>query len=155
MKKTMNKIMTILIIAVGVSSVAFGQTKMAKNGDNSAQAQIVALEKASWQEWKNKNSAWFQTNLTEDFLSVHNDGVTDKAQTVKSIAADCEVKSFSLDNFKFVMLDKNAALLNYAAMQDAVCSGKTIPSKVLESVVYVKRGGKWLQALYTEIPAAQ
>ncbi len=30
---------------------------------------------------------------------------------------------------------------------------QSLPS--LESVVYVKRGGKWLQALYTEIPAAQ
>ncbi len=155
MKKTMNKIMMILMIAIGVSSVAFGQTKMAKNGDNSAQAQIVALEKASWQEWKNKNSAWFQTNLTEDFLSVHNDGVTDKAQTVKSIAADCEVKSFSLDNFKFVMLTKDSAMMTYTAMQDAVCSGKPIPLHVLPTVVYVKRGGKWLQALYTEIPLAQ
>lgn len=149
----MKKIMMILMITMGISSVAFGQTKTSK--DPKVEARIIALEKASWQEWKNKNSTWFQTNLTEDFLSVHNDGVTDKAQTVKSIAADCEVKSFSLDNFKFVMLDKNATLLNYAAMQDAVCSGKAIPANVRVSVAYVRRGGKWLQALYTEIPVAQ
>ena len=149
----MKKIMMILMIALGVSSVAYGQTKMPK--DSKVEAQIIALEKASWQEWKNKNSTWFQTNLSEDFLSVHNDGVTDKAKTVKSIAADCEVKSFSLDNFKFVMLTKYSAMMTYTAMQDAVCSGKAIPSKVLPTVVYVKRGGKWLQALYTETPAAQ
>lgn len=149
----MKKIMMILMIAIAVSSVAFGQTNMSK--DSKVEAQIIALEKASWEEWKNKNSQWFQTNLSEDFLSVHNDGVTNKAQTVKSIAADCEVKSFSLDNFKFVMLTKDSAMITYTAMQDAVCNGKTIPSKVLESVVYVKRGGKWLQALYAEIPAAQ
>ncbi len=149
----MKKLMVILMIAIGVSSVAFGQTKMSK--DSKVEAQVVALEKQSWQEWKNKNSAWFQTNLTEDFLSVHNDGVMDKAKMVKSIAADCEVKSFSLDNFKFVMLTKDSAMMTYTAMQDAVCNGKTIPSKVLESVVYVRRGGKCLQALYTEIPVAQ
>ncbi len=151
----MKKIFMILMIAIGVSSVAFGQTKMSKNADNSVQAQVVALEKQSWEEWKNKNSAWFQTYLTEDFLNVHNDGVTDKAQTVKSIATDCDVKSYSLDNFKFVMLDKNVALLNYTAMQDAVCSGKTIPANVRVSVVYVKRGGKWLEALYMETPTVQ
>ena len=88
-------------------------------------------------------------------MSVHNDGVMNKAQMVKSIAADCEVKSFSYDDFKFVMLNKDTAMVTYTAMQDAVCSGKTIPAKVLETAVYVRRGGKWLQALYTEIPAAQ
>ncbi len=149
----MKRMLIIVVIAVAASSVAYGQTKMPK--DSKVEAQIVALEKQSWQEWKNKNSAWFQTYLTEDFLSVHNDGVMNKAQMVKSIAADCEVKSFSYDNFKFVMLTKDSAMMTYTAMQDAVCNGKTIPSKVLESVVYVKRGGKWLQALYTEIPAAQ
>lgn len=148
----MKKIMMVLMIAIGVSSVALGQTKMSKNADNSVQTQVVALEKQSWEEWKKKNSAWFQTYLTEDFLSVHNDGVEDKAQAVKSIAADCEVKSYSLDNLKFVMLNKEAALLNYTAMQDAVCSGNTIPANVRVAVVYVKRGGKWLQALYTETP---
>ncbi len=151
----MKKIMMILMIVIGVSSLASGQTKMSKNADNSVQAQIVALEKQSWQEWKNKNSAWFQTNLSEDFLSVHNDGVINKAQIVKAIASDCEVKSFSLNNFKFVMLNKDTAMMTYTAMQDAVCSGKTIPANVRVSVAYVKRGGKWLQALYTEIPAAQ
>ena len=149
----MKKIMMILMIAVGVSSVAFGQTKMSK--DSKVEAQIVALEKQSWQEWKNKNSQWFQTNLSEEFLGVHDFGVGDKAATVKSIAADCDVKSFSFDSFKFVMLNKDAALLNYAATQEAVCSGTTLPANVRVSAVYVRRGGKWLQALYTEIPAAK
>ncbi len=117
------------------------------------EAQIVALEKASWQEWKNKKSHWFQTNLSDDFIAVHHDGVTNKVQTVKSIAADCDVKGFTFDNFKFVMLTKDSALLNYSATQDAVCSGTAMPSNVLVSAVYVKRGGKWLQALYTEVAA--
>ena len=68
---------------------------------------------------------------------------------------DCEVKSFSFDNFKFVMLDENAALLTYTAMQDAVCNGETIPAKVRASVNYVKRGGKWLEAFYMETPITQ
>lgn len=148
----MKKIMMILMIAV-TASAAMAQTKMSK--DSKVEAQIIALEKASWQEWKNKNSQWFQTNLTEEFLGVHDFGVDGKAAVVKSIAADCDVKSFSFDNFKFVMLNKDAALLNYAATQDAVCSGNPMPTNVRVSAVYVKRGSKWLQALYTEIPAAK
>ena len=146
----MKKTITLLVIAIAASSAAFGQTKMAN--DPKAEAQIIALEKAGWGAWKNKNAAWFQTNITEDFVMVNADGVTNKAQVLKSTPTDCEVKSFSLDNFKFVMLDKDAALLTYTAMQDAVCNGKTIPAQVRASVNYVKRGGKWLEAFYMETP---
>ncbi len=149
----MKKLMMILMIAIGVSSVAYGQTKMSK--DSEVEAQIIALEKAGWEAWKNKNSAWYQTNLTEDYLLVNSEGVNNKSQTVKSIAGECEVKSYSLDNFKFVMLDKNTALLTYTGMQDAVCNGKTIPATVRSSAVYVRRGGKWLEALYMETPTVK
>ena len=149
----MKKIMMILMIAIGISSVAFGQTKMSK--DSKTEAQIIALEKAGWEAWKNKNGGWFQTNLTDDYLLVNSEGVSDKAQVIKSTATDCEVKSYSLDNFRFVMTGKDSALMTYTAMQDGVCSGKTIPAKVRASVVYVRRGGKWLEALYMETPATQ
>ncbi|MEP6903122.1 MAG: hypothetical protein ABJA66_15325, partial [Actinomycetota bacterium] len=104
MKKTTNKIMMILMIAIGVSSVAFGQTKMSK--DSKVEAQIVALEKAGWEAWKNKNAAWFQNNVAEEFLGINSEGISNKEQVVKSTPTDCDVKSYSLDNFKFVMLSK-------------------------------------------------
>ncbi len=143
----------ILMIAIGVSSVAFGQTKMSK--DSKVEAQIIALEKAGWEAWKNKDSSWTRDNVTEEFLLVNSEGVSNKAQVVKTTGTDCEVKSFSLDNYKFVTLDKDSVLMTYTAMQDGVCGGKTIPPKVRASVVYVRRGGKWLEALYMETPTVQ
>ncbi len=149
----MKKLMMILMIAIGVSSVAFGQTKMSK--DNSVKTQLIALEKQSWEEWKNKNGGFFQTLLTDEAVNVGVGGLSNKSQIVKSTSSDCDVKSFSVDNFKVVMLDKNVALLTYAAIQDGVCGGRTIPAKVFASSVYVKRGGKWLNAFYQETPPAQ
>lgn len=43
----MRKLLLILLIAVSVSSIAFGQTKMPQN--SKAAAQIIAIEKAGWQ----------------------------------------------------------------------------------------------------------
>ena len=149
----MKKIIMILMIAVAATSAAFGQTKMSK--DSKVEAQVIALEKAGWEAWKNKNGGWFQTNLTDDYLLVNSEGVNNKSEVVKSTASDCEVKSYSLDNFKFVMLNKDAALITYTGMQNAVCGGKTLPTNVNSSAVYVRRGGKWLEALYTETPKAQ
>ncbi len=146
----MKKTIMFLMIAIGISSVTFGQTKM--SNDPKVEAQIVALEKAGWEAWKNKNASWFQANLADEALQVGGAGVLNKSQIVKTAGTDCEVRSFSLDNFKFLMLDKNSALITFTGMQDGVCGGKTIPAKVYSTSVYVKRGGKWLNALYTETP---
>lgn len=149
----MKRILIIMVIAIAASSIALGQTKMSK--DDTVEAQVIALEKASWEAWKNKDGKWFQAHLTEDVLHVNSGGVTNKAQIIKSVATDCEVKSYSQDNFKFVMLDKNSALITFTGMQDGVCSGKALPSTVRASAVYVKRGGKWLNAFYMKTLAAQ
>jgi len=147
----MKKMIVVILIAAGAFSFAFGQTKKA----NAVETQIIALEKAGWEAWKNKDATWIRDNVTEEFLLVNSESVSTKAQVVKSTATDCDVKSYSLDNFKFVVLDKDSVLLTYTAMQDGVCNGKPIPANVRASVVYVKRGSKWLEALYMETPAVQ
>jgi len=149
----MKKVMVILMIVNSVSSFAFSQTKMSDNPK--AEAQIIALEKAGWQAWKDKNVDWYKKNTTKDFLMVLAEGTRNKADVLKATATECAVKSFSLADFKCVMLNESAALLTYTAMQDAVCGGKTSAPKVRASVNYVKRGGKWLEAFYMETPVAQ
>jgi len=149
----MKKMIMVILIAIAASSLAFGQTKMPN--DSKVEAQIIGLEKAGWEAWKNKDGSWTRDNVTEEFLLVNSEGVSNKTQVVNATATDCEVKSYSLDNFKFVTLDKDAVLMTYTAKQDGVCSGKPIPANVRASVVYVKRGGKWLEALYMETPTVQ
>ena len=149
----MKKMIMILAIAIGALSFAFGQTKTAN--DSKLKGQIIALETAGWEAWKNKDSSWTRDNVTAEFLLINSDGVSNKAQVIKATATDCEIKGYSLDNFNFVTLDKDSVLMTYTAKQDGVCNGKTIPANVRASVVYVKRGGKWLESLYMETPTAQ
>jgi len=149
----LKKLIMILAIAIGTLSIAFGQTKIAN--DSKLKGQIIALETAGWEAWKNKDSSWTRDNVTAEFLLINSDGVSNKAQVIKATATDCEVKGYSLDNFNFVTLDKDSVLMTYTAKQDGVCNGKTIPANVRASVVYVKRGAKWLESLYMETPTAQ
>jgi hypothetical protein len=149
----MKKIAIVVVIGLAALTLSFGQTKM--TNDSKLEAQIIALEKVGWEAWKNKDASWTRDNVTEEFLSVNSESVSNKTQVIKSTATDCEVKSYSLDSFKFVALDKASVVLTYTAMQDGMCNGKPIPAKVRASVVYVKRGSKWLEALYMETPTAQ
>lgn len=149
MKKSLN----ILIIVLIFNTTSFGQKIILK--DAKLESKIVALEKSGWNAWKNKDAEWFKTNTTEEFLSINSEGISNKAQVVKSTSIDCNVNSFLLDNFKFVILNENAVLLIYTAMQAGECGGKKLTTKIRASVNYVKRNGKWLEALYMETAITQ
>ncbi len=147
------KKLILLIAALHIFTTVFCQTKISK--DAKLKAQIIALEKAGWDAWKNNNSTWFKTNTTEECVWINAEGITDKAQMIKSTQTDCNVKTVSLDNFKFVILNENTVLLTYVAMQDGYCGDKKLTEKIRASVNYVNRGGKWLEAFYMETPLIQ
>jgi hypothetical protein len=143
----------ILMMAICASSVSISQRKIPEN--TKLKTQIIALEQAGWQAWKNKDTAWYKANATEEFFQVFGDGILNRADIIKLTATECDVKSFSLADFKFVQLSESVTLLTYVATQDAVCGGKQNTPKVRVSVNYVKRSGKWLEAFYMETPVTE
>ncbi|MEO8649764.1 MAG: nuclear transport factor 2 family protein [Acidobacteriota bacterium] len=150
----MKKVLMILMVIFCVSCTCFSQANRSSE-NKTVESRIITLEKAGWEAWKNKDTSWTKNNVTEEFMLVNAFGVSTKADTIRSTATDCDVKSYSLDNFKFVMAGKDTVLMTYTAKQDGVCGGKSIPAQVRSSVVYIRRGGKWLEALYMETPAEQ
>ena len=149
----MKKVLAMLVLATGLSSISYAQDNNATN--KKVHSQIIALETAGWQAWKDNDASWSKKNTTEDFIMVFGNGIRNKTASMAATANECKVKSFSLSDFQFVMLNENAVLMTYTALQDAVCGGKTNIPKVQASVNYVKRGGKWLEAFYTETPVTQ
>ncbi len=141
-----------LISAIAFMSNSKAQTKVSK--EEKIKEQIIALEKSGWEAWKNKDDNWFQANTTKDFLSVNSQGISNKEQVVKSTATDCNVKSISLDNFRFVILNESTVLLTYTSVQEGECGGIKL-KKVRASVNYIKQKGKWLEAFYMETPVVE
>jgi len=146
----MKNLIMLSVLLLGTASAAFGQAKT--SNESKVEAKIIALEQHAWQAWKDRNVAYLQANTTETFLSIGSEGVSDKAQVLEATPTECKAKSFSLHNFKFVMLDQNVVALTYTATQDAVCNGKKAPAKVRAVVNYVKRGDRWLEAVYMQSP---
>ena len=142
----------LLISTLVFTPTGKAQTKVSNK--EKIKEQIIALEKSGWEAWKNKDAKWFQSNTTREFLSVNSQGISNKEQVVKSIATDCNVKSISLDNFRFVLLNENTVLLTYTAVQEGECAGIKL-KKVRASVNYLKQNGKWLEAFYMETPVVE
>jgi hypothetical protein len=146
----LRKLLILVAVLLTCAGSTFGQDP--KASDRVLEARIIALDKQGWDAWKRNDPTWFENNTTASFVSISSDGVSSRAEVIRSTAVDCKVASFSLADFKFTMLDKNAVLLTYTATQDAVCGGKKAPASLQVAVNYVKRDGRWLEAMYMQAP---
>jgi hypothetical protein len=123
-------------------------------GEAGLKETLINLEKQSWEAWKNRDGKFFQLFLADDHVEVGSNGLTNKARVVAGVASPvCVVKSYAVDSFELTTFDTNTALLTYHAEQDTTCGGSAVPSPVWVSSLYVRRGGRWLNALYQQTQA--
>ncbi|MEZ5426780.1 MAG: Rid family hydrolase [Pyrinomonadaceae bacterium] len=125
------------------------QIKESMSEMSKVEAEIIALEKQAWAEWKNANRKFIEDYVADDAFFVYPEGVINKSQIIEAVGS-CQFKSYSLEDFKVKILDKNAVLISYTANQNIICNGKPAPKTVRSTSVYVKRGGKWFSTFYTE-----
>ena len=133
-------------ITIGTDLAASAET----TDDAALKDQLIALEKKSWEAWKNRDSKFFQEFLSDDHVEVGFGGVSNKAEIVPFVGSPaCTVKSYRLDHFEMKRLDANAALLTYWEEQDTVCRNR-VPSPCWVSSLYMKRGDRWLNVFYQQ-----
>jgi len=148
---------TLLIATSGRRAVAGGAPQAGGAASQKTLAETLeGLERQSWVAWKNRDGKFFSHFLSDDHVEVGVGGISDKATVVAGVASPiCVVKSYAVDNFKLTVFDADTALLTYHAAQDTACNGKAVPSPVWATSLYVRRGGRWLNALYEHTPAVK
>lgn len=107
---------------------------------------LIATEKSLWEAFKNKKADVFNRTLTADGFQIDAMGVTAKADIAAAMGG-CDIKDYSLSDFKLTTIGAGAALLTYKGAQHGTCGGQAVPETVYASTVWVSRGGKW-QALF-------
>lgn len=125
------------------------ETHPASTADDSLQNELTAIEKQSWVAWQGHDGRFFQNFLSDDHVEVGTTGIATKAQVVDYVGSgSCVVKSYSVDHFHATRFDTNTALLTYRAEQQTTCGGAAVPSPTWVSSLFVRRNGKWVNALY-------
>jgi hypothetical protein len=123
--------------------------------DETLEAKLTALEKGSWVAWKARDGRFFEGFLSDDHLEVGAQGVSSKAQVVAFVASPvCVVDGYTLGQITFKRIAEDVAVLSYRAEQKTVCGGSPVPSPAWATSMYVNRGGRWLNVLYQQTPAA-
>ena len=136
------------MIAVGVSSIAFGQTKMSK--DSKMEAQLIANERAVWKSAIDGKFDVFSNWLTEDYQGLYPDQSTTKTSEI-ALVRQMKFKRVDLSDFKVQMLDKNNAIVMYENDSEITLpDGIDVSARSRQTSVWTKRGGKWQVAYHTD-----
>ncbi len=141
---------SLLLVVTVVLSTALAAPGLAAADQH--EAQLIEMERALWEAWKNADSAPFEQSLAGDATLILGDGaIYAKAQAVETIGSgSCKVAGYELSDFKVRSLGPEAASLVYNASQDAVCDGEPIPPKLVVSSTWAMSGGNWQNVLYQE-----
>ena len=113
---------------------------------------LSANETALWNGWKSKDVKPFQMYLAADSVGVGEEGVTGKADVVKMLPSmPCEIKSFTLSDWKLTMADPDDAIITYKGVADGACGGQRVPT-VWCMTLWTNRKGKWVAIAHQETP---
>lgn len=111
------------------------------------EADAIAKEKAVWATFEKKDYNAFADMLDDQAIVVSGEGVNDKPGIVKGIQGFVP-KNIVFSDWKFISLDKDAAVLTYKASFSGEANGQTMPAESYYlSSAWVNRNGKW-QAIY-------
>jgi hypothetical protein len=118
------------------------------------EADAIAKETATWNAIKNKDYEAFANMLAEDQVEVTGEAVKDKAATTASVR-EFEPSEFTLSDWKFLSIDKDAYLVSYTANVKGKYQGKEFSAeagRARASSAWVNRNGKWLAIYHQECP---
>jgi hypothetical protein len=156
MKKTLVFAALILLAACTAPSTNRENTNSNAAADKPAaaapltEAEAIAKEKQVWETLEKKDYNTFAGMLDEQALSVFNEAVEDKAGTVKGVSGFVPT-DVVLSDWKFLPIDKDAAVIVYKADYKATVNGQPIPPQsVYASSAWVNRNGKWLAIYHQE-----
>jgi len=143
---------TLLIVALAIAPTL---DRAAWAGDEVADT-LTTLEKGMWEAWAKGNDSVFEKYLHENTISLTSGVLTSgRAKVISSYKeAECEVRSYLLEDVKAHPINEHTVVLTYKAQQDATCGGVKLDPKLLATSVWVREGGQWQVASYQETPVA-
>lgn len=114
-------------------------------------AEIEARERAVWQALVDGDAQADLAALSEDFLGVYPDGLSDRAGHVGQLAAGPTIASFALSDVRVRALGADHALIAYAARYRRV--GWAADEDMFVTSIWRQEAGSWVNVFSQDTPA--
>jgi hypothetical protein len=106
-------------------------------------AEIEALERQMWEDWKDRNFESMRNRLSAEAVLLGGQGIANRDEAIAMMAKDnCDVQSVALDNVKVTTVAPSVALITYRANVVGSCNGEALQPS-MDSSVWVERDGTW------------
>ena len=103
-----------------------------------------------WSALQNHDLATFQSLLLPDFLYVEKN-IQTREQIMDNLNT-CTLSRFKFRNHQLRMITPDIAVLAYTASSETTCGESRLSGSYNATTTWVRRDGKWLVQLHTEIP---
>lgn len=146
----MKPIVILTVLAASVMPVFAPQMTAQQKEIDSEPDFIFIQEIGMWKALQSHNLGAFESLLLPDYLEVEK-----TIQTREQLMANlntCAIVSFKLRNHQTRMLSADAAVIAYTGSSEITCGESHITSSYNATTTWVRRDGKWLVQLHTEIP---
>jgi hypothetical protein len=160
MKKTLTFV-CLVIFAAACTAPTENTNRSANTNTNTAtktaaapvtEADAIAKEKAAWEAFKARDTAGFSNILASDAITVSPEAIYDRDATT-GMLKDFELTEYTLSDWKFLSIDKDAFVIAYTASSKGKMNGKEMPPQTARcSSAWVNRDGKWVSVYHQECP---
>ena len=109
----------------------------------------VQLERQGWDALKGKDYRTYVRLLASDFVDILPAGILTRSEEEKGIV-QLTVEDYKWEGLRVVHFSPDVTLLVYKATQKASFAGKPIPTPTWVSSLWIKRNGRWFNAVVQE-----
>ncbi|MCU1292433.1 MAG: nuclear transport factor 2 family protein [Bryobacterales bacterium] len=145
----MKPILILTLLAAIVPQGAAQQITAAKEFD--AEPDFIFIQEIGmWKTLQSHDLGAFESLLLPDYIEVEKT-IQTRAQLMANLNT-CTIVGFKLRNHQTRMLSADAAVIVYSGSSEITCGDSHIASSYNATTIWVRRDGKWLVQLHTEIP---
>jgi hypothetical protein len=125
---------------------------VSSHSESALAREMIEKERASWAFARKKDAVSYAALLGEDFVSISENGVQDKAYNVNDLK-NLTIDQLAFDDFKAHLIGNDMVLLSYKVSATGAYTGKPYASSNYVGSVWTKRKGKWLNIFFQETEA--
>ena len=141
------------MMLVALAPVCFAQASPAKPAKSTSNEKAITdLEKSAWESYKNKKADAFRKLMSKDYYGTYAEGIKNLDREVADMAKT-DLREYSLADMKVVFPSADVAVTRYKATIQETSEGKDMSGTYNSASVWVKKSGKWLEVLHTEVKA--
>jgi hypothetical protein len=141
---------TAVLLAVGFGSTTLchvnAQAPEASRGRGGTTdlTRISGLEEESYRAWQSKDTRFWNTFLSEKFVSWGSSGRIDKPDAIREWGGtNCRIDSYQISDSQVSRLTPEAAVITHKTTLDGSCNGDRLPNASWTATAYVLEGGDW------------